>query len=425
MTPEDQEAARANARAATQRLAEPIVRWLTARELAQESPEQVPWVLEGYCARGVLTEVLGSIKGGKSTFIGHMVRCILDVRPFLGVYPERAGAVLWITEERPVSFRRLLERCGLLEQDDLHILMRENAPGLQWAAMVSDAVQRALTEWDSPLIIADTFSKLAGLTDENEAASAAAMAPLEHATSQGLGVILGRHARKMGGEPENAGRGSSAISGVSDIILQLSKAGETQPDTVRKLDSASRFEETPNELLIDLQGGTYVVLGSARTVLQDKAETALLSAMAFGGVRYSDLVGLNDLSEGTVKRALSNLIEAGRVEVSGVSRSRSNPLVYRLKMPTSPLRQTSATPPGEVVSPTPPNFGPPHVVGAHLAESRRVFGGDGFEALAPKRLAETKCLRYESPNGPACKVHMTLLTASGRCPRSGKEDIVE
>jgi AAA domain len=202
--------------------------WMTAAELASRTPERVDWVIEGLAARGAITEVVAVIKGGKTTFIGNGVHALLTGLPFLGAATYSAE-VWWITEERPATFRRLLERVGLLGDERLHILLMHEARGLAWPDMVASAVALAKP---GDVLVVDTIGRLAKLPgdSENDAGAAqAAMAPLEAAAALGLAVIVGRHARKAGGDPESAGRGSSAWSGVSDIVLQLTKPGASHP----------------------------------------------------------------------------------------------------------------------------------------------------------------------------------------------------
>jgi hypothetical protein len=87
------------------------------------------------------------------------------------------------------------------------------------------------------------------------------MAPLQEAAAgDGLAVVVLRHDRKSGGDVGDSGRGSSAFSGAVDVVLQLSRPeGQSRPG-VRALKSLSRFDETPETLVIELTEAGYVAL---------------------------------------------------------------------------------------------------------------------------------------------------------------------
>lgn len=372
--------------------------WRTARELAEETPPQVEWTVGGMCARRAITEIVASIKGGKSTFIGHLVRAVLAGDPFLG-QPTKPGEVVWITEERPASFRRLLERVGLVETDGLHILMLQDTRGCEWPTVGAEGLRKAL-DIGAEMMIVDTIGRLASLAgdaENNAGAAQAAMEPLEAAAAAGLAVIMGRHSRKAGGEPQEAGRGSSAWSGVSDIVIQLTKPGASHPPTVRKVSSVSRFEETPDEILIQLTDRGYQLLGSEGAVAFAEAETLLRRALADAGgeMPQADLLRVRDdqdkpVGEGTARRVLEawqQLHKAERIGQGGrrdplrwrwlVNNGATPPVPVALSFPglngsddksatpPSPVAPSSVVAGGRLTAPRPDTEGGAHVFGAH------------------------------------------------------------
>jgi hypothetical protein len=116
--------------------------------------------------------------------------------------------------------------------------------------------------------VVDTLSKWSGVKDDSENSSgtaAEAMEPLELAAASGLAVIFLRHDRKGGGELGDSGRGSSAYSGVSDIIFDLKRVGEAHP-TRRTLLGVGRFDAVPQQLVVDWKGTHYENLGHAPDV---------------------------------------------------------------------------------------------------------------------------------------------------------------
>ena len=309
------------------------VPWLTALELAAQTAEEVDWIAEGYAARGSITLLVAAIKAGKSTLVGHLVHSVLRGRPFLGQHTV-AGPVLWITEEGRISMRRLLGRCRLLDRPDLHVLHARDVT-MEWPALVAAARGKA-REVGAVLLVVDTVGRLAGLSGDSEnaaGAAAAAMRPLEAAAGDGLAVVAPQHARKGGGEPDEAGRGSSAIGGAADIIVQLARCGAAQPRTVREIRSVSRYEETPDQVLVelDVERHEYKVLGETAHIAQDRARTAVLQVLHDRAEhRESELTSLQGISRTTVQRVLAELETSGRAERLGKPRSKIDPTRWRL-----------------------------------------------------------------------------------------------
>lgn len=351
----------------------PTLPWTTAPELAARTSEEVEWVIPGLAAAGCITEVVAAIKGGKSTFVGYAVRAILTGEDFMTSATTDAD-VWWISEERATTFRRLLRRTSLLYEPRLHILLLHEA-GATWPEMAASAVSQAKR---GDVLVADTIGRLAGLAgdSENDAGDAqTAMAPLEAAAAAGLAVVVGRHARKSGGDPETAGRGSSAWSGISDIVIQLTKVGASHPATVRKLDSASRFEETPDKVLIQLTEAGYQLLGEGGALAFAQAEAVIFRAMEDGERFQADLVKLTDasgkpLGEGTARRVLETFQRSGRAERLGRG-GRGD--AYRWR----PTRDNSATPPPPVA-----------------LSSQRSGVGAGAVSTAPRPYTEGGALNF-------------------------------
>jgi len=312
------------------RIYSPGLGWRTAAELVAETPADVDWVCRGLIARRAITEIVASIKGGKTTFLGLLVRSILGGEPYLG-QPSRRTPVVWVSEERPATFRRLLDRVGLLSAADLHVLLLQETRGHSWPEVASDAIRRA-NEVGAGVLVIDTIGRLAGLSGDSENSAGGAqeaMAPLEAAAAADLAVVMGRHSRKAGGEPQDAGRGSSAWSGVSDIVIKLDRAGATHPANVRKITSVSRFEETPDEALIRLGECGYELLGTQGAVALASTEAAMQRAIeaAGGEILQAELYKVHGelgepISKTTTLRVLDGWRRSGQAEKLGAGKPR-------------------------------------------------------------------------------------------------------
>jgi len=345
------------------------LRFVSARELAA-SHATTDWAIRPWIAFGAITELDGRPKAaGKSTLLAHACAAYLEGRPFLG-QPTTRGPIVYLSEQPPSSLRETFGRAGLLERDELRILLYRDALGSRWP----DVVDAALAECDrigARLLVVDTLPQFAGIRGdaENDAGAALeAIAPLQAAASRGLAVVVARHDRKGGGDVGESARGSSAFTGAVDIVLALRRGEPNQRQTIRHLAALSRFEETPAETVIELTDAGYVALGSGRSVAITEARMAILEALGSGdALTIADLVEATHQSRRSVQDALGQLVDDRLVVREGAGK-RGDPLRFRQFVSGSlvsapPIRggaETETDPEGNVV----------------LLEARRIFGPD-------------------------------------------------
>jgi hypothetical protein len=214
----------------------------------------VHWIVKGLLAQGCLTELTADIRAGKTTFTAQLVRAMRERRPFLG-QPTSWARVTWLSEEPPVSFRQAMHRAHLESAGagEVCCIFRQDVATVTWPTLIEHCTR---SYHGSPgLLIVDTLSRFVGVGPDQEndpAIAAKALEPLLQAAKQGLTVMVHRHARKSGGDVATAGRGSSAWSADTAIMLLLRRPVRNgDPDELaiasrsRILESASRFTETP------------------------------------------------------------------------------------------------------------------------------------------------------------------------------------
>jgi DNA-binding transcriptional ArsR family regulator len=139
-------------------------------------------------------------------------------------------------------------------------------------------------------------------------------------------VLVNRHRRKGGAaDIADEGRGSSAFSGAVDVILTLRrKPGMSRP-TIRELVAASRFDDTPEELIVELDPEAgYSALGTEQAIAALEAEQAVLEALsdsdAHGDVPMCTTKELTEITgtvRRTIERAVKSLEGAGMVKRVG------------------------------------------------------------------------------------------------------------
>jgi RecA-family ATPase len=268
------------------------MKFITAKELYESNPDPVVWVCKPWLAVEAITELDGKAKtAGKTTFTLAMCRAIINGDEFLGE-PTEKGTVVYLTEESRTTFRAALERAGIGESTDFHVLFWRETHMLQdredlgtaWEQIVRSAIREAHKRKARVLVI-DTFAQFARLVGDTENSAGTvlkAMMPLQEARDEKLAVWVIRHERKEGGGLGQSGRGSSAMSGAVDIILRLHKPEGRQAQNIRKLDAVSRFDDTPSELCIGFSedGAGYQVLGETGAASHDTAMKAILTLLA-------------------------------------------------------------------------------------------------------------------------------------------------
>jgi hypothetical protein len=319
----------------THRVAEVNLPFQTAREFAASSPAEVSWVAKPYVAAGAITGVDGKIKAaGKTTLVTHLCRAVLDGLPFLGASTHRTG-IVYLTEQPPSSFREALRRADLLDRDDFVFLTWRDASGTAWANVVAAAVVEA-ADRGAGLLVVDTLSRFAGIhgDGENNAGEAeAAMAPLQLAAADGLAVVVVRHERKAGGEVGDSGRGSTAFGGAADIVMAVRRTSgdRTNARNTREIHALSRFDETPDLLIVELTESGYRAIGDRAVAVHEDAKATILGIVSSSsglGLTIDQVVEQSKHGRTTTQDVLEELAAEGIVTKDGRG-VRGDPYRYR------------------------------------------------------------------------------------------------
>jgi hypothetical protein len=302
----------------------------------------------GILALGAITEVDGKIKAaGKTTLTIYLVRAVLDGGDFLG-HPTRQSKVVYVTEQSSQTFIDALRRAGVhRREDELRIILREDLGDTAWPSLVT---QTRIDGYD--VVVFDTIGKLAGIVNENDAHEwRTAMAPLQDLSASGRAVLVDRHDRKGGGEVGESGRGSSQGSGDADIILQLRRPEGNQPSSRRVIETLSRYQQTPEKIVVELTANGYILLGGEEAVAQADALKFIRLLLAHElqtnpfPLSATDLIDQGrterGLSAWSIRAALGTLVGLGELTVTGRG-VKGSPHVYD-RPPTPP--PDAASPP--------------------------------------------------------------------------------
>jgi hypothetical protein len=292
------------------------------------SAEELRWVWSGFLAHQAVTLVAGVPKVGKTTTLFGLIAAMVDGSDFAGRATVATG-VLLLSEERPPSLREKMERFGLDER--VHLTMRHETSGMSWSEIVAEAVAYA-KQHDLGVIVVDTIDKWWGLRGDQENSSGAvleAFQPLAAAAAEGLAVLISTHQRKSGGEHGEAVRGSNALTGAVDVIVELERGkGDLDTQASRVLKATSRFEATPEKLVLRLEDDRFV--GDDPEAAEEKAQRSrVLDVLSDDLLESAAVAEASGVSKANSSRRLSELHAEGLVEREGAGR-KGDPYRYRL-----------------------------------------------------------------------------------------------
>jgi predicted ATP-dependent serine protease len=287
---------------------------------ASDQTSSVQWAWRGYVAPGTSTLLAGRPKVGKSTLLTALVKAITEGASFLGRNTSRQGVVL-LTEERMPTLREKLDRFELDER--VSLLLRSHLPAdYAWAKVVETAVKVA-KDRGAGILVVDVFDKwvkLKGEQENNAGAVLEALAPLDWAAGQGLAVIIVTHQRKSEGKHGEAVRGTNALVGGVDVVLELERVrGDADPH-IRVLRAESRFDSTPPELALQLGDTGYEDVGTEATVKADRERAAVRAVLHAESQTADEIAEEADLPAATVRRRLGELVDDGHARREGAGK---------------------------------------------------------------------------------------------------------
>jgi hypothetical protein len=242
----------------------------------------VDWVWgqgrQGFLARGRVTELYGLWKAGKTTLVAALLGSL--GRDFLNL-PTQPVKTLVVSEQSADDWARYAEDFGISPQL-VEKLCRPflRSPGWEDWDRFCARVGELIRARGYGLVIMDALPNLWPVYDENDAGQVLrALRPVLGWAEAGAAVLLVRHPRKSDGAEATAGRGSGAVSGFVDIIVEFRRyAPNDAADRRRVLTVYSRLE--PFELVFEWSGGgAFVALGSRRDVDRAGRAGALLEVL--------------------------------------------------------------------------------------------------------------------------------------------------
>jgi hypothetical protein len=225
------------------------------------------WLWHGYLAVGAVTLLTSPWKSGKTTLVSALLRQMATGGELAGL-AVRLGKAAIVSEESIVQWRLRKQKFGF----GAHVCwicrpFRGRPCPEDWLALL-DHLGDLRREHGIDLVVIDPLAEF--LPVRNEALAGGildGLLPLQRLTTLGVAVLLLHHPRKQGRPDSRWARGSGALSGFADILIEMDyHVGPTtavEPDRCRRVTAYSRFDETPRSRVIELveNGIEYRSLG--------------------------------------------------------------------------------------------------------------------------------------------------------------------
>lgn len=217
------------------------------------------------------------------------------------------------------------------------------------APFVEQAVETCL-ENDLGLLVVDTFDKWVGLRsdDENKAGVVVEkFEPLTHAAAAGICVLVNTHQRKGAGEHGEAVRGSNALAGAVDILVEFERpaAHLNLGKTARILRALSRYPSTPDENAVALDDDGWRLLGDIGEARAEAEREQLVDVLRqIGEPAEAKVVArMLGIDDGTARSRLNRMVGNGITKTGGGKRN--DPYLYAaafaLREPSPLVTQTN------------------------------------------------------------------------------------
>lgn len=308
-------------------------------DLALAGPETAPWLWHGYLASGQVTLLTSQWKLGKSTLLAALLARMKTGGELAGM-AVRPGKAIVISEESPAKWYERGQQLSF--GDHLCWFCRPflGSPRLaEWQALI-DQVIDLHNRHGLALVVIDPLANLSPLKSENDAGEMLrTLLPLQRLTAQGVSVLLLHHPRKGAVVPGQAARGSGALCGYVDIIIEMQRVTKSRHDRRRRLQSYSRHDATPPSWVIELSddGSEYRVLGVSAEPHYEQAWPILKSLFleADGPLKRADIWNAWPADQvrpakQTLWRWLQRAIKEQALKTNGLG-TRNDPITYELR----------------------------------------------------------------------------------------------
>jgi len=283
--------------------------WVSVADFLARMPTAVPYVWEPLLAKGTLSLLAGPPKIGKSTFLTHLVRAMLQGDSFL-TSPTVAPPGVFILTEEQLSLAIRLRELGL--EDDSRLWVNSEMPTWNEAMRSLEKVPQG------SVVVLDTGSRFWPLTEENSENDSAlvnsALKPLiRHTQDRMLATLFVHHMGKAAGRVNVTEtnildfiRGSTALVGSVDVAAGLVRASGDW----RKLIVQGRYGQASITMRLTETGYERLGVAPERQTALERAVSYLDEALKDGPVPSKEIearAATEAIGERTLRRAKDTL----------------------------------------------------------------------------------------------------------------------
>jgi hypothetical protein len=309
------------------------------QDLATAHPPERTWLWPGYLAPGSVTLLTSQGKCGKTTLLSVLLARLKTGGPLLDL-PLAAGKALVVSEEPPELWVQRGRKLGFGDQLCLQCRPFPGKPTReQWQALLARLADLHARHHFALIALDPLAEFLPGHDESNAGTMLEYLLALRGLANQGAALLLPHHPRKKAAPSGQAARGSGALIGCADIVLELRwyRQGE-EDDRRRRLYGWSRYEETPRQLVIELtaDGRDYLCHGSASDEADARGWQRVCDVLASATDRLTQKeilerwpAGVPQPAEATLWRWLDRAVAQGLV-CRGGRGTKSDPYRYWL-----------------------------------------------------------------------------------------------
>jgi RecA-family ATPase len=252
-------------------------------DLHKAAAPTINWLWHGYLAPGNVTLLTSQWKAGKTTLVSILLHHMKAGGQVAGL-PVAPARVLVLSEESPAHW---LQRSQQFDYTSHVAWFCRPFAGKPTASQWQQFLDHILTlhqHLEFQLLVIDPLATFLPGRDENNASlMMECLAPLQKLTRVGLAVLLLHHPRKNPSTDGRSARGSGALTGFADILIEMHWiASPSDPDRRRSLLSWSRHTATPRQLVLELDpdAANYTCLGDLPTFAATTGQTTIHDILA-------------------------------------------------------------------------------------------------------------------------------------------------
>ena len=224
----------------------------------------IEWIWDGFIAAGNITLLTSLWKSGKTTLASVLLARMATGGAVAG-RTLKAGKAVIVSEE--VKSLWAMRNQRLHFANNVAFLSRpfRGPPTPEmWESLIDHLLAHRQTHGLDLVVIDPLASILPRLSESHASLMLSALTSLQRLTSQGVAVLVLHHPSKARYAEGRAARGTGALSGAVDILIEMSAfAHAAHDDRRRKLIAFSRHAATPRRLVIEMNAEMtdYAALG--------------------------------------------------------------------------------------------------------------------------------------------------------------------